>query len=130
MGPQLRDRRAFVRIPFATEVEVRTEDGSIRPTSDINISMNGIGFSTGQAVPAAGSACTVRIMLTASEPSVAIEARGTVVRTLPGGLAVEFTELDIDSYLHLRQLILVNADDPERAEREFNAHPGIRRPKG
>ncbi len=44
-------------------------------------------------------------------------------------LAVEFTELDPDSYNHLRRLILSNAKDPEKAEQEFESHWGIRRPQ-
>jgi hypothetical protein len=52
-----------------------------------------------------------------------------VIRSAPGSLAVSFTELELDSYDHLRRLIMNNTDEPERAEREFLSHWGIRRPQ-
>jgi len=40
---------------------------------------------------------------------------------------VKFIDLDLDSYQHLRQLILNNAEDPGRAELEFIAQWGTRK---
>ncbi len=129
MAADEKDKRDFIRVPLKTEVAVRTGGRVIRAAVDLNLSMNGIAFRTDQAVPAEGAACTVQIFLTGLEQRIAIEAEGAVVRTVPGSLAVEFTELDLDSYHHLRRLILSNTNDPDRAEREFEAHWGIRRPR-
>jgi hypothetical protein len=71
----------------------------------------------------------VRIALGGSENPVIIDAKGKLVRSQEGSMAVEFTELDIDSYHHLQLVIVNNADDPERAEQEFSAHWGIRKPQ-
>lgn len=125
---QTQEKRAFMRVPFTTAVEIRTDDRTIGSTSGINVSLNGLRLATDQAVPAEGSSCTVKIFLRASEHREVIEAEGTVVRSRQGSLAVEFRGLDLDSYHHLRQLIISNTDDPGRAEREFDAHRGIRRP--
>jgi hypothetical protein len=65
-------------------------------------------------------------MLSSFESKLLIEADGNIVRSEPSSLAVEFTRLDLDSYYHLRQLILNNTDDPEKAEQEFSSHWGIR----
>ncbi len=122
------DKRDFLRIPFATQVTIRSGDLLIRSEAGINVSMSGLRISTGETAPSAGSLCSVRILLGAHDNRVAIEAKGKIVRSAPGSLAVEFTELDLDSYHHLQQLIINNAEDPEKAEREFVAHWGIRRP--
>jgi hypothetical protein len=122
-GPE---KRGFIRVPFETHAEIKAGNRSIRSRSGLNISMGGVGFSTDQPVPAAGTRVSARIVL-AGTP-VVIAAEGIVVRTAPGTLAVEFTEIDLDSYHHLRSLIATNAEDPEQADEEFGSHWGIRRP--
>jgi hypothetical protein len=109
-------------------VSVRTADRTLSANSTLDISLSGLRIATKDRPLAEGTACEVEIVLSDAEPAVIIEARGTVVRPEPGILAVRLTELDVDSYDHLRQLILNNAADPEKAEREFAAHWGIRKP--
>jgi len=123
------DKRGFIRVPFNTEVEVQLQGRTIRSREGIDLSMNGIRLATGDETPASCSPCQVKIRLQAAEHGLLIAANGRVVRSAPGSLAIEFAELDPDSYYHLRQLILHNAEDPEQAEKEFTAHWGIRQPR-
>ena len=122
------EKRGFIRIPFHTEVEVQVSGRIIRTREEVDISMSGIRVNTGDEAPSMESGCQVRVILGMAEKQVIINANGKVIRSQPGTLAVEFTDLDIDSYRHLRQLIVNNAEDPARAEREFAAHWGIRPP--
>ncbi len=126
---QSREKREFVRVPFTTEVEIRTGNRLFRSSSGMNISLNGLRIATEDPLPGEGSPCSARIVLKAFDHRLAIEAQGRIARSGQGFLAVEFTELDPDSYLHLRQLIINNAGDPVHAEEEFDAHWGIRRPR-
>ncbi len=123
-----KDRREFIRVPFRTEVSVRTADRTLWSNSTLDISLNGLRIATTEAPPQEGAACEIEIVLSDADPPVLIEARGNIVRPEPGILAVHLTELDMESYDHLRQLILNNAADPDRAEKEFAAHWGIRKP--
>lgn len=129
MADKVNEKREFIRVPFNTEVEIQVQGRTIKSKTGIDISMTGLRLTIEQSVPLAGVACGVKIILAASEPRVVIETQGTVIRSGPGSLAVTFTELDLDSYHHLRQLIMNNTDEPERAEREFVSHWGIRRPQ-
>ncbi len=122
------ERREFIRVPFQGEIEVRTPDRTVRASSTLDLSMNGIRIRTAEQPPPPGTACEVRVILSGADPAVTIEARGDIVRSDPGTLAVHLTEVDLDSYLHLRQLILNNAEDPEKAEQELRSHWGIRKP--
>src|SRR5512141_2808496 len=122
------EKREFIRVPFNTTVEVRVQDRVIRSHEGINISMGGVGLSTPDPIPPADALCRVTINLGGSENPIRIEVKGTIVRSQGGSLAVKFIDLDIDSYQHLRQLIVNNADDPDRAELEFVAHWGTRKP--
>jgi hypothetical protein len=123
-GPS--DRRGFIRVPLRTEVSVRAGDRTIRADTEINVSMGGMYIPSDEILPAPGVLCRVSIMLSSFENKLLIEADGKIIRSEPGSLAVEFTQLDLDSYHHLRQLILNNTDEPERAEKEFSSHWGIR----
>lgn len=99
----------------------------VRATGGIDVSMNGLRISTDGPVPAENTPCEAQIILGSSDTErVVIGVKGTVVRSKPGSLAIHFTEIDLDSYQHLRQLILINAKEPEDAEREFITHRGIR----
>lgn len=128
MAEPVNEKRAFIRVPFNTEVEIEVQGRTITSRAAIDLSMTGLRLEIGQSIPPAGASCGVKIILAASEPRVIIEAQGTVIRSGSGNLAITFTELDLDSYHHLRQLIMNNTDEPERAEQEFVSHWGIRRP--
>ncbi|MHB8844439.1 MAG: PilZ domain-containing protein [Nitrospirota bacterium] len=128
MDKRTDEKRAFVRVPFRMNTAVRTKDRTIWSSSTLDISMSGLRVASDEPPPPEGTACEIEIVLAEEPSSAIIETRGTIVRSKPGTLAVHFTEVDIDSYEHLQLLILNNAEDPERAEQEFRAHWGIRKP--
>lgn len=116
------EKRSFIRVPFNTEVQVRAQGSTIRSQEGINISMSGMRLFTREVIPPAETPCHVAILLGGSDYPVIIEAQGKTVRSHEGSLAVKFLELDPDSYRHLRQLIVNNAQEMERAERELSEH--------
>lgn len=120
------ERRDFIRIPFTTRAEVRAGGTTARATGEIDVSMSGIRINTADPVPATDTPCDVLIALESSTAdAVEIAIKGTVVRSEPGSIAVHFNEIDLDSYWHLHQLILLNTGDPEKVEQEFIRHWGI-----
>jgi hypothetical protein len=131
MTGQHDERRGFVRVAFNTEVVITAGEWSLRAKNGIDISMSGLHLTgldradSGRPLP--GTSCKAGIHLQAAGHRVQIEADGRIIRSEPGELAVEFTEIELDGYRHLRQLILNNADDPDSAEKQFNEHRGIRR---
>jgi hypothetical protein len=129
MGFGSREQREFLRVPFATKVEFRIGERLYSSNRSINVSMRGVCVSFDGNGPAQGSSCAVRIHLEAGPAQEIIEARGWVVRSEAGTIAAEFTEIDLESYYHLQRLIVQNADDPDRAEKELCAHWGILRPR-
>jgi hypothetical protein len=129
MGGRLREQRDFMRVPFVTNVEVRTDSVVYESAEVIDISMRGLSFSPEGPGLERGSTCTVVIRLAGGDEPAVIEAKAAVVRSGEGLAAVEFTELDLESYSHLQQLVVNNARDPEQAEREFREHWGILRPR-
>jgi len=82
------EKRAFIRVPFNTSLEVRVEDRVIRSREGINISMGGACLATREAILPVGAPCRVTINLGGLENPVRIEVKGTTVRSRggePGG---------------------------------------------
>ena len=113
------EKRGKTRVAFQTQVVIRAGDTQI--TSGANsrdISLRGIFVKTNQRLPAE-TACDVEILLTGSSSRLAINVKGRVVRETPEGMGIVFDALDVDSYYHLKNLLLYNARDPDALEQEI-----------
>ncbi|MEI8255088.1 MAG: PilZ domain-containing protein [Deltaproteobacteria bacterium] len=122
----MKNRREFVRVEVPVEADI-TLEGRCFTAMVIDVSMAGT-FLACDAQAALGTVCSVVLFLDGRGGESRIEAAGKVVRVVDAGLGVEFEELvGLDSYWHLRSLVVFNADDPEQAEREVEEHIGIRR---
>ena len=120
------NKRGFTRVETHVEAEVCVESGAPVPCRVDNLSLNGVMLSGGHGF-AEGSVCSVHLVLSGAEPSIEIVAKGLVIRVRPDRTAIEFREIDGDSYTHLRNLVLANADDAESVEEEFDASVGIKK---
>ena len=88
--------------------------------------MNGVLVHVEQAL-SEGSLCNVRIQLGDSmEDPCVIEAHGKVARQSGQSMAIEFVDVDVDGFSHLKNLVMFNTVDKEKVEREFAGHLGIR----
>lgn len=116
------NHRKFTRvsshIPVDVEADERTISGAVR-----DISFEGLWLPTTEPFPVR-TPCRVTVHLA---ETIKIRAVGVVVRSEPNGVAVQFLELrDLDSYGHLRNLILYNSLDTETIEEEFDRHLRLR----
>jgi len=110
--------RVRTRIPVDIDAAGTVVSGEVR-----DISLNGL-WMPATAPPPAGTPCRVVLHLDA----VTVQAVGRIVRSVADGFAVHFDELlEVESYEHLRNLILYNAQDPGQAEQEFDSHLGLKR---
>jgi hypothetical protein len=78
-----------------------------------------------------GSTCEVTLLLEgdteAAEGAVQVRARGYVSRSDQAGMAIEFESiLGLESWDHLRGIVLLNAAEPLVARAQFDAHAGLR----
>ncbi len=119
--------REFTRVTRAIDATLtageRVLTGRVR-----DISLKGV-FVTCPSGWDAGTECDVVVQVPPSEgPEWRVEAKGCVARSGPEGVAVQFHDLvGLESYWNLRNLILFNAADPEKAEQELEAHVGLHR---
>ena len=121
-----REQRDFTRVHSDISVELavgrqRTVECRLK-----DLSMSGALLAVQGDVPS-GESCEVMLTLPGAEPPIRIIAKGAISRTQEDHAAVEFSEIDDESYVHLRRLVLVNADDPAQVEDELDSSIGIKR---
>ena len=122
MGKQ----RECTRSSVEAEVDVVVAGRELHGARITNISLKGL-FITCASPPPAGARCTVVAHLGGRGMGVQIKAAGTVVRRDDHGIGVEIDEVvGSEGLHHLRQLVLLNSPNPERAEQEFDDHLGLK----
>jgi hypothetical protein len=112
------ERRKYRRVPFEVTAAVQTDRISINGTVD-NLSMNGMFLTTEKTV-ACDSPLEISIILSGSSSMLSIRLKGRVVRQTEAGIAVEFQEMDLDSFIHLRNILAQNSDDPDAVYEEYS----------
>jgi hypothetical protein len=83
-----------------------------------NLSTSGMLLKTLEEV-SSGEAVEISIFLYGTSSNLALKISGTVVRYTGTTVAIKFTELDLDSFIHLRNIVSRNALDEEKIIREF-----------
>ena len=111
------EKRNTIRVPFHVRSIVKYKD-NILEGDVVNLSTGGMLLNTGETIPV-GETVQVSIYLYGSSSQLSLAITGKIVRGSEKGLAVRFTELDLDSFIHLRNIISHNAVDDENIIKEF-----------
>ena len=111
------ERRKNRRVPFQVIATVQTGQISIKGMVD-NLSMKGMFLTTMETL-SSGSPLEISIILSGSSSFLSIKLKGRAVRQTEAGIAIEFQEMDLDSFTHLRNIIAQNSDDPDAAYEEY-----------
>lgn len=120
------NRREFTRVQVPIDAELQLEERVVT-TQVTDVSMIGAFLAGCEPLPI-GTKGRFVIFLDGRTGRTRIEADGRVVRSGESGVGLEFEDLvGLDSYWHLRSLVVYNAKDPDAAEREVDEHLGIRR---
>ena len=114
----VQDNRAFSRAFVGNRVEIALEENIVLLGRLSDVSMGGCFVSGLQPLPVEDE-YAISILLQAAESTfVRLYARGRIARVTEDGMAVEFIEIDEDSQTHLHNLVMYNAEDPERVVSE------------
>ena len=119
------NRRNYTRVIAQFPVEVCADTECVRGTVR-DLSMNGIFVECVCGI-SSGSTVTIDLELTGSEPAEHIRCHGKIIRADERGLAINFDRIEgEESYAHLRNVIMYNAGDPERAVNEIAENSWVR----
>lgn len=105
---QYPEQRTKTRIKFETSVSLEIDELSLAAnTLSRDMSLDGIFIRTGEQVPL-NVPCLVTITITGTSSNLTMRIKGRTIRQDRSGVAVRFTELEMDSYLHLKNIVLNN----------------------
>jgi len=118
------NQREFTRV--RVEVRVRVQAGTAGCSGLVrSVSMNGMAVQTEERLPL-GTECDLTLVLAEGQAEIVLSGR--VVDHRPDGMAFQFTKVvGLESFEHLRNLVVYNTSEIEQVEREFSAHAGIRK---
>jgi len=122
------ERREFTRIPVNVKVDVEAGTAATLTGEARDLSLNGFFLECTEPF-AVGTECDVLLYLGEGPKALQIKAQGKVARKEKNGMGVQLTDIAVESFEHLRNLIQYNAKDPQQVEKEFDSHLGIKRPK-
>lgn len=111
------EKRKFSRIPFQIKAEMDAEGQKFEGEVD-NFSLKGMFVKTEHTLEN-GTSVFSTVKLTGTNSSLIIQLKGRVVRTTPEGIGIFFEEMDLDSFIHLKNIIDYNTADPDKVKDEF-----------
>jgi hypothetical protein len=115
------DRRRRTRVNIRTLVDVQTTGARLVNLESRDLSHKGV-FVLGDMPLPAGQTCMITVHLSSdSEDAPSLRMEGKIIRSTAAGTAIDFVSMDPETYLHLRNLVLLNAEDPDEAEKEFSS---------
>ena len=124
---ELENHRDFTRVHVRIDGEARAEGRLVQGNVE-DVSLKGVFLKCGDTFPAS-TECRIELDLMTGEEPVHIDAVGRVMRADSEGMAIEFTQTDPESLVHLRNLVHFNAPDAEQVDEEIDTSLGIKRRK-
>jgi len=115
------DKRKRTRVHFETQVVLKTDVSEIKADANSSdISIKGMFITTDEKIPA-GTPCDIEIVLSGTTSRLALNIEGVVARQDldKDGLGITFNSMDVDSYFHLKNIVMYNAEDPDAVEEEM-----------
>lgn len=111
------EKRSNTRILFSVSAIVKYKEKEIT-CNVVNLSLNGILLSTNESIPV-GEEVNINILMEGGNSQLTINLDGVIKRTGDSEIAAEFTSIDLDSFIHLKNIVIYNEGDEEKIMNEF-----------
>ena len=117
----LKKKRDTTRVEFHTRAELEIEGQVLTGTVE-DLSLKGMFLKTEASPPSIkiGQEVKVTIRFSGTTSDLSIDVQGKVVRLTQEGLGIEFTDMEFDSFVYLRNVVAYNAGDEDAIMDEFS----------
>lgn len=115
------EKRKSIRVIFTRNVKVVIGDVSQGLYPIRNLSIAGL-YIEGKFEIVPGAPCRLELHETGRNSSLILTFHATVVRVEDQGIAVEFDEMEEDSFMFLQTMVLYSSDDPIGVAENFLEH--------
>ncbi len=119
------EQRGRIRAKYDTVVTITDGQSTISSTHTTDISLNGIFIITKKRLPL-NTVCDLTITLNSQVANLVLRLKATIMRETEDGFAVSFQEMDIETYQHLKNIVLYNSQDPESFLKQCQERPGFK----
>lgn len=109
--------RKFSRVRFHVRATIRIAGRQFHGAVE-NLSMTGMFLVTDEQLEE-GEPADITIALSGTMPEIAVRFSGAVTRITEDGVGFTFAKMDLDSYMHLKNIIAYNSDDAEKVMEEI-----------
>jgi len=110
--------RKFSRVQFNVGATIKIADRQFQGAVE-NLSMTGMFLITSEQL-AEGDRADITIVLSGIIPEISVGFNGIVTRITENGVGFTFDKMDLDTYVHLKNIIAYNIDDAEKVLEEIS----------
>ena len=111
------EKRNFDRIPFQTKAIVRSKDTTVIGIVE-NLSLDGIFLKTPEKLNL-NRIVKIELLFTGTSSQLSILLDGKIMRHETIGMAIQFKNVDMDAFFHLKNLISYNTNQVGKLVDEF-----------
>ena len=111
------EKRNFDRIPFQTKAIVRSKDATVIGIVE-NLSLDGIFLKTPEKLNI-NRIVKIEVLITGTSSQLSILLDGKITRHENVGMAIQFKNVDMDAFFHLKNLISHNLNQVGKLNEDF-----------
>lgn len=111
------EKRSLSRVCYNIEAAIKYKGMDFKGEVE-NISLNGMFIKTQKEIPV-GEIIEIIMYLTGDTSSLSINLEGIVMRSDEKGIGLQYQKVDLDSFIHLRNIISYNIEDSDKVLDEF-----------
>ncbi len=113
------------RSQYNSKVVIKTSERIIESTMSDNVSLNGIFVESKELLPL-NTKCKIEITLSASSDNIKLKMDAKVARVTETGMGLSFEIMDIETFRHIKNLVLYNSDEPNKIIDQCEQFPGFK----
>lgn len=118
------EQRKRTRVAFRALVTLTVADRTMENLSSRDLSLKGLYVETEDTLPI-GTEVKIHLQLTGGTSELFINMQGVVARVDKLGMGIDFQEVDLESFFHLRNIIRYNTGDPAGVDDELVKKPAF-----
>ncbi|UCG19763.1 MAG: PilZ domain-containing protein [Deltaproteobacteria bacterium] len=111
------EKRNFDRIPFQTKAIVRSKETTVIGIVE-NLSLDGIFLKTPEKLNL-NRIVKIELLFTGTSSQLSILLDGKIMRHENIGMAIQFKNVDMDAFFHLKNLISYNTNQMGKLKNDF-----------
>ena len=111
------EKRSNTRITFGVGATLKYKGKSFK-SKVVDLSLKGVLLKTENEIPK-DSKVKVGISMEGSTSKLKINVEGIVARSTKANTAITFTSIDLDSFIHLKNIVSYNEGNEDKIMNEF-----------